>query len=244
MWKATARFTSPGAQVVVCLLGIVIVIIYILKIKALPCAPGNSGWTFDLCIFYTVALNLNKTQNPICYGENKIDFVMNETAKSCSLDQSFPLMECRVILDDILSECGTEKFQTASVPSDKPHKSHCCHTDENCLKDTYDPLWSYLDNAVSSRHSERSKFCDSLAAKVKLLEDSIYEEAVLIFGHLLTKEIKLSGKSRRTIQSIKLINQKNLLVAQISSASNPSQHAALQKLLSATKEKNQGNASS
>ena len=107
------------------------------KIKALPCAPGNSGWTFDLCIFYTVALNLNKTQNPICYGENKIDFGMNETAKSCSLDQSFPLMECRVILDDILSECGTEKFQTASVPSDKPHKSHCCHTDENCLKDTY-----------------------------------------------------------------------------------------------------------
>ena len=30
MWKATARFTSPGAQVVVCPLGIVIVIIYIL----------------------------------------------------------------------------------------------------------------------------------------------------------------------------------------------------------------------
>ena len=30
MWKATARFTSPGAQVVVCLLGIVIVIIYML----------------------------------------------------------------------------------------------------------------------------------------------------------------------------------------------------------------------
>ena len=75
------------------------------------------------------------------------------------------------------------------------------------------------------------------AAKVKLLKDSIYEEAVLIFGHPLTKEIKLSGKSRRTIQSIKLINQKNLLVAQISSASNPSQHAALQELLSATKEK-------
>ena len=48
--------------------------------------------------------------------------------------------------------------------------------------------------------------------------------------------MKLFGKSRRTIQSIKLINQKNLLVAQISSASNPSQHAALQELLSATKE--------
>ena len=30
MWKATARFTSPGAQVVVCHLGIVNVIIYIL----------------------------------------------------------------------------------------------------------------------------------------------------------------------------------------------------------------------
>ena len=57
-----------------------------------------------------------------------------------------------------------------------------------------DPLWSNLDNAVSSRLSEHSKFCDSLSAKVKLLEDSIYEEAVLIFGHPLTKEIKLSGK--------------------------------------------------
>ena len=60
---------------------------------------------------------------------------MNETANSCSLDQSFPLMECRVILDDILSECGTEKFQTASVPSDKPHKSHCCHTDDKRMND-------------------------------------------------------------------------------------------------------------
>ena len=83
------------------------------------------------------------------------------------------------------------------------------------LKDTYarapvnwgkmnDTLWSNLDNAVSGRLSEHSKFCDSLSAKVKLLEDSIYEEAVLIFGHPLTKEIKLSVKSRRTIQSIKL----------------------------------------
>ena len=171
-----------------------------MKIIALPCAPG----TFDLCIFYTVALNFTKTQNPTCYGENKIDFVMNETANPCSLDQSFPLMECRVILDDIRSECGTENFQTASVPSDKPHKSHCCHT-ENCLKDTYarapvnwgkmnDPLWSNLDNAVSSRLSEHSKFCDSLSAKIKLLEDSIYEEAVLIFDHPLTKKINLSGK--------------------------------------------------
>ena len=51
-----------------------------------------------------------------------------------------------------------------------------------------DPLWSNLDNAVSSRLSEYSKFCDSLSAKVKLLEDSIYEEEVLIFGHPLTKK--------------------------------------------------------
>ena len=65
----------------------------------------------------------------------------------------------------------------------------------NCLKDTYArapvnwgkmnySLWSNLDNAVSSRLSEHFKFCDSLSAKVKLLEDSIYEEAVLIFATL------------------------------------------------------------
>ena len=71
----------------------------------------------------------------------------------------------------------------------------------------------------------------TLADTLSLLQESIYNDAANIFGHLQPKKRNLAGQSRRTKFSIELIRQKNLLLAQIKSASLPEQNAALTQLL-------------
>ena len=55
--------------------------------------------------------------------------------------------------------------------------------------------------------------CATLADTISLLQESIYTEAVNIFGHLQPKKSNLTGQRRRTKLSIQLIQQKNLLSA-------------------------------
>ena len=91
-----------------------------------------------------------------------------------------------------------------------------------------DDRWSALDSAVVSKlHS-----CNSLSERVKLLEDTIYEEGAKLFGHVPAKRLRnLAGNNRRTIRSINLIKLKNSLLGQISSSFNLVQKAALGQLL-------------
>ena len=71
----------------------------------------------------------------------------------------------------------------------------------------------------------------TLAETVSLLQESIYIEAASIFGHFQPKMRNLAGQSQRTKLSIELIQQKNLLLAQIKSASLPEQQVPLTQLL-------------
>ena len=71
----------------------------------------------------------------------------------------------------------------------------------------------------------------TLGDTLSLQQESIYNDAANIFGHLQPKKRNLAGKSRRTKFSIEVIQQKNLLLAQIKSASLPEQNAALTQLL-------------
>ena len=75
-----------------------------------------------------------------------------------------------------------------------------------------DDRWSALDSAVVSKlHS-----CNSLSERVKLLEDTIYEEGAKLFGHVPAKRLRnLAGNNRRTIRSINLIELKISLLGQI-----------------------------
>ena len=61
----------------------------------------------------------------------------------------------------------------------------------------------------------------TLAETLSLLQESIYIEAANVFGHLQPKNRNLAGQSWRTKLSIQLIQQKNLFLAQIKSASLP-----------------------
>ena len=80
--------------------------------------------------------------------------------------------------------------------------------------------------------------CNSLSVRVKLLEDTIYSEAFKIFGHCtIFPKRNLTGKSRHTLLSINLINQKNLLLTQIFSTVDPHKQASLRELLAAIKDK-------
>ena len=73
--------------------------------------------------------------------------------------------------------------------------------------------------------------CTTLGDTLFLQEESIYNDAANIFGHRQLKKRNLAGQSRRTKFSIELIQQKNLLLAQIKTASLPEQNAALTQLL-------------
>ena len=73
--------------------------------------------------------------------------------------------------------------------------------------------------------------CTTLAETVSHLQETIYTEAASIFGHLQQKTRCLAGQSRRTKLSIELIDQKNLLLAQIKSSALPDQQAALTHVL-------------
>ena len=73
--------------------------------------------------------------------------------------------------------------------------------------------------------------CATLAETLTLLQESIYNDAANIFGHLQPKKRNLAGQSRWTKLSIELIQQKNLRLAQINSAALPEQKAALTQLL-------------
>ena len=80
--------------------------------------------------------------------------------------------------------------------------------------------------------------CNSLSVRVKHLADTIYSEASKIFGHCtIFPKINLAGKSRATLLSINLINQKSLLLTQISSTVDPHEQTSPRELLPPIKDK-------
>ena len=156
-----------------------------------------------------------------------------------SVSISTQLKGCRVVLEDISFSCGAAKLQMLDLSQDKTHTTDSHHTTEIdfiknlCLKtplawgNLVDEQWTQVDDKVS----DNLHMCANLAETLTLLQESIYNDAANIFGHLQPKKRNLAGQSRRTKLSIELIQQKNLLLAQINSAALPEQKAALTQLL-------------
>ena len=154
-----------------------------------------------------------------------------------SVSISTQLKDCRVVLEDITFSCGAAKLQMLDLSQDKTHMTDSHHTTESvknlCLKtpvawgNSVDERWTQLDDKVSVK----LHMCATLAETLTLLQESIYNDAANIFGHLQPKKRNLAGQSRRTKLSIELTQQKNLLLAQINSAGLPEQKAALTQLL-------------
>ena len=156
-----------------------------------------------------------------------------------SVSISTQLKDCRVVLEDISFSCGAVKLQMLDLSQDKTHTTDSHHTTESdflknlCLKtpvawgNSVHERWTQLDDKVSVK----LHMCATLAETLTLLQESIYNDAANIFGHLQPKKRNLAGQSRRTKLSIELIQQKNLLLTQINSVASPEQKAALTQLL-------------
>ena len=76
--------------------------------------------------------------------------------------------------------------------------------------------WEQIDSAVSNLHVGAASVFD----RVELLEKSIYDQGSLLFGLLPRKEKSLSGLNRRAQHSIKLVTEKNELLARINNTSD------------------------
>ena len=154
-----------------------------------------------------------------------------------SVSISTQLKDCRVVLEDISFSCGAAKLQMLDLSQDKTHMTDSHHTTESvknlCLKtpvawgNSVDERWTQLDDKVSVK----LHMCATLAETLTLLQESIYNDAANIFGHLQPKKRNLAGQSRRTKLCIELIQQKYLPLAHINSDSLPEQKLALTQLL-------------
>ena len=192
------------------------------------------------CAFYNFNITSQPNpKNPLLLNHSdvsKVDFVVTP-----SVNLADPRVKCcKVVLEDISSLCAAEKLKTLNQTQDNPHKSDSRDTkDRNYLQGLQaktpiawgkmdDKRWSDLDTAVNNKLHKGQ----SLSERIELLQNTIYEEGIRIFGHSTPKLPRnLSGKSRRTIRSIHLIKTKNSLLVQISSLTDPIQKGALEQLL-------------
>ena len=117
---------------------------------------------------------------------------------------STQLKDCRVVLEDISFSCGAAKLQMLDLSQDKTHTTDSHHTTESdflknlCLKasvalgNSVHERWTQLDDKVS----DKLHMCATLAETLTLLQESIYNDAENIFGHLQPIKRNLAGQSR------------------------------------------------
>ena len=113
------------------------------------------------------------------------------------------LKDCKVVLENIYFSCGAAALQMLDLSQGKTHTTDCHHTTESdflknlCLKipiawgNSTDEQWTQLNHKVS----DKLHMCATLAETVSILQESIYTEAAIIFGHLQPKNKNLAGQS-------------------------------------------------
>ena len=150
------------------------------------------------------------------------------------------LLDCQVVLHNVLSTSSTAKFQTLNFNLDKTHivnsrQTLDSHYLNNLLhkypiawpKMTDSNSWEQLDSAVSNLLVGAA----SVFERVELLEKSIYDQGSLLFGLLPRNEKSLSSLSRRAQHSIELVTENNKLLARINNISDQCAKDSLQTLL-------------
>ena len=189
------------------------------NIKSLILCARQLKMDFLTCAFILpIVLNnlINSKSSKHCGNSTDLQ---KQTATSFvpSVSFSTQLKECKVVLKDISFPCGAAKLQMLDLSQDKTHTTTDSHnTTESdflknlCLKtpiawgNSVDKRWTLLDDKVS----DKLDMCATLVDTLSLLQESIYNNAANIFGHLQPKKRNLAGQSQPTKFSIKLIQQK------------------------------------
>ena len=120
-----------------------------------------------------------------------------------SVPFSTQLKDCKVVLEDISFSCGAAKLQMLDLSRDKTHTTDSHNaTESDFLKNlslktpiawgnSVDKRWTLLDDKVS----DKLYMCATLADTLSLLQESIYNDAANIFGHLQPKKRNLAGQN-------------------------------------------------
>ena len=164
-----------------------------------------------------------------------------------SSENSYQLLGCKVVLDDVFSSSSTEKFKTLKLNPEKTHSVSSRqalekHFLENLSKK--DPIawpsmkndieWERLDSLVGNNLTTGSP---SVFDRIALLEETIYSKGLLLFGPVLKKQKQANGLNRRARHCIQLVKEKNNLLSLINSATEPSVKHSLIPLLEQVKSK-------
>ena len=169
--------------------------------------------------FLTCAFILPVVMNNLIYSKsskhcrNSTDFEkQTATPFLPSVSISTQLNDFRIVLEDISFSCGAAKLQMLDLSQDKTHMTDSHHTTESvknlCLKtpvawgNSVDERWTQLDDKVSVK----LHMCATLAETLTLLQESIYNDAANIFGHLQPKKRNVAEQSRQTKLSSEFID--------------------------------------
>ena len=150
------------------------------------------------------------------------------------------MLDCKVVLDDILSAGSTGKFDALKSNQDKTHSVSSRRATERSYLESLlvkkslqwpkmddDDSWNNFDAAVANLLRGKPSVVDRLA----LLEEAVYSQGSLLFGFSPIKQRQLKGLNRRAQYSISLVKEKNQILSQINSTSDEGQISHLKTLL-------------
>ena len=165
--------------------------------------------------FLTFAFILPVVTNNLMYSKsskhcrNSTDFEkQTATPFLPSVSISTQLNDFRIVLEDISFSCGAAKLQMLDLSQDKTHTTENDFLKNLCFKtpvawgNSVEERWTQLNDKVSVK----LHMCAALAETPTLLQESIYNDAANIFGHLQPKKRNVAEQSRQTKLSSEFID--------------------------------------
>ena len=165
--------------------------------------------------FLTCAFILPVVINNLIYSKsskhcrNSTDFEkQTATPFLPSVSISTQLNDFRIVLEDISFSCGAAKLQMLDLSQDKTHTTENDFLKNLCFKtpvawgNSVEERWTQLNDKVSVK----LHMCATLAETLTLLQESIYNDAANIFGHLQPKKRNVAEQSRQTKLSSEFID--------------------------------------
>ena len=135
------------------------------------------------------------------------------------------MYDCKVVFKDVFSNDETGKFKALNVSQDKTHSAHSRKSADLDVPDYLEKkaailwpqmcdeeAWTKLETAVMPKVLQSSL---PIAQTMSLLQDEIHTQASTLFGLVTQRKKRIGTFSRRTLLSIKLVQEKNHLSGQI-----------------------------
>ena len=151
------------------------------------------------------------------------------------------MYDCKVIVMDIFSNDETGMFKALNVSQDKTHSAHSRKSADLDVPDYLEKKavilwphmcdeesWTKLETAVIPKVLQSSLL---IAQTMSLLQDEIHTQASTLFGLVTQRKKRIGTFSRRTLLSIKLVQEKKHLSGQTLNCREEEEKEGLYSLL-------------